>query len=69
MDQSEIEKIKTDFLTNKENYDKIRHNINDECFTETEFERIFMDCVGKIRNKKLSKYSDTKLPYINSSII
>ncbi|KAL4473732.1 hypothetical protein ABPG74_022596 [Tetrahymena malaccensis] len=66
IDQTDLEKAKQELKRQKEINEKLTEFLNDPCFQETEFEKIFMECVLSVKQKKLQQTQANKLPYVKS---
>lgn len=70
LDNQDLQKAKEELRRQKEIYEKLNEFLNDPCFQETEFERIFMESVVAVKSKKQNNSSlisqkNDKLPAIS----
>eukprot|EP00825_Cyclidium_porcatum_P042174 TRINITY_DN5708_c0_g1_i1.p1 TRINITY_DN5708_c0_g1~~TRINITY_DN5708_c0_g1_i1.p1 ORF type:complete len:580 (+),score=140.14 TRINITY_DN5708_c0_g1_i1:2-1741(+) len=70
VDNQDLQKAKEELRKQKEIYEKLNEFLNDPCFQETEFEKIFMESVLAVRSRRQSTNSSVinkneKLPVIS----
>ncbi|EGR32240.1 hypothetical protein IMG5_090790 [Ichthyophthirius multifiliis] len=60
----DLQKAQQELEKQKEINQKLNIFLNDPCFQETEFEKIFMECVNSVKQKKNQQNNSTVLPQV-----